>query len=339
MKKSFVVLLLLFFCMTVVFAAGCGEEKSISNSGDNSSGKADYPSKDIIMICPWGTGGGTDAILRALCKAAEKDLHQSITVSNITGGGGAAGHAAIIKAKPDGYTMGMITFELNSMPPQGLVPFTYKDFDPVIRVNTDAAALTVRADAPYNTVEEFVQYAKQHPGEISIGNSAAGSVWHIAAGLMAQKTGIEVKHLPFEGGAPAVNALVQGRIQAVSVSVAEVREQVEAGQLKILGIMDDKRDELFPEVRTFQEQGIDLVFGTWRGIALPKDVNPKVKQVIAAAFTNALKDPEFVEFAKRMGLTISYQNSDQFAKFLDENAKLVDKTMDKIGLKKNKPNR
>ncbi|MFA6850621.1 MAG: tripartite tricarboxylate transporter substrate binding protein [Selenomonadaceae bacterium] len=338
MKKSFVVLLLLFFCITVVFAAGCGEEKSASNSGDNSSGKADYPSKDIIMICPWGTGGGTDAILRALCKAAEKDLHQTITVSNITGGGGAAGHAAIMKAKPDGYTMGMITFELNSMPPQALVPFTYKDFDPVIRVNTDAAALTVRADAPYNTVGEFVQYAKQHPGEISIGNSAVGSVWHIAAGLMAQKTGIEVKYLPFEGGAPAVNALVRGRIQAVSVSVAEVREQVEAGQLKILGIMDDKRDPLFPEVKTFREQGVDLVFGTWRGIALPQNVKPEVKKVIVDVFTKAVKDPDFIKFAKKMGLTISYQDSDQFARFLDENAGLVDKTMDKIGLKRNKSN-
>lgn len=338
MKKSFVVLLLLFFCITVVFVAGCGEEKRTSNSGDDFSGKTDYPSKDIIMICPWGTGGGTDAILRALCKAAEKNLHQTITVSNITGGGGAAGHAAIMKAKPDGYTLGMITFELNSMPPQGLVPFTYKDFDPVIRVNTDAAALTVKADAPYNTVEEFVQYAKQHPGEISIGNSAVGSVWHIAAGLMAQKTGIEVNYLPFEGGAPAVNALVRGRIQAVSVSVAEVREQVEAGQLKIIGIMDDKRDPLFPEVKTFREQGIDLVFGTWRGIALPPNVKPEVKKVIIDVFTKAVKDPDFIKFAQKMGLTISYQDSDQFARFLDENAGLVDKTMDKIGLKRNKSN-
>jgi len=337
MKKGFVLVLSLIFCLSMLLVTGCGGQKGSSTSGSASgstNAKVDYPKKDISMICPWGAGGGTDAILRALCKSAEKDLGKTITVSNVTGGGGATGHAAIMKAKPDGYTIGMITFELNSMPPQKMAPFTYKDFDPIIRVNTDAAALTVKADAPYNTLQEFIEYAKAHPGEISIGNSAPGSVWHIAAGLMAQKTGIEVKHVPFEGAAPAVTALVGGHIQAVSVSVAEVRAQVESGQLKILGIMDDKHDALFPDVKTFKEQGVDVVFGTWRGIAVPKGVKPEVKKAIVDAFTKAMKDQEFVDFAKKMGLTLAYQDPDQFAKYLEENADLVDKTMDAIGLKK-----
>lgn len=323
MKKKLLILVSFIVALSVLLT-GCGSSKK----------EVAYPTKSITMICPWGAGGGTDAILRALSKASEKEFGQTITVSNVTGGGGSTGHAAIMNAKKDGYTIGMITFELNSMPPQGLAPFTYKDFDPIILVNTDAAALTVNADAPYKTLEEFIAYAKANPGTISIGNSAPGSVWHIGAGLMAQKTGINVKHVPFEGAAPAVTALVGNHIQAVSVSVAEVQSQVKAGKLRILGVMDDKRDALFPDVKTFRDQGIDVVFGTWRGIGLPKGVPAAEKAKIEDAFTKAMKNPEFVETAKKMGLTLNYKNSADFAKFLADNAAMVDQTMASIGLKK-----
>ena len=174
---------------------------------------AAFPEKPVTVICPWAPGGGTDVLLRALSKAAEKHLGQTINVVNQTGGGGAIGHNAIRAARPDGYTVGMITFELNSLPPQGLVPFTWKDFDPLMRINSDPAALTVRADAPYSTVRGFMDYAKANPGEVTIGNSAPGSVWHIAAGLVAEKTGVQVKHVPFDGAAPAVTSLVGGQLR------------------------------------------------------------------------------------------------------------------------------
>lgn len=124
---------------------------------------AAYPDKPVTVICPWTAGGGTDVLLRALSKAAEKHLGQTINVVNQTGGAGAIGHNAIRAARPDGYTVGMITFELNSLPPQGLVPFTWKDFDPLMRINSDPAALTVRKDAPYSTVRGFMDHAKANP--------------------------------------------------------------------------------------------------------------------------------------------------------------------------------
>jgi len=120
---------------------------------------AAYPDKPVTVICPWTAGGGTDVLLRSLSKSAEKYLGQTISVVNQTGGAGAIGHNAIRAARPDGYTVGMITFELNSLPPQGLVPFTWKDFDPLMRINSDPAALTVRADAPYSTVRGFMDLA------------------------------------------------------------------------------------------------------------------------------------------------------------------------------------
>ncbi len=295
---------------------------------------AAFPEKPITVICPWAPGGGTDVLLRALSKEAEKFLGQSITVVNQTGGGGAIGHNAIRAAKPDGYTVGMITFELNSLPPQGLVPFTYKNFDPMMRINSDPAALTVRKDAPYNTVRGFVDYAKAHPNDITIGNSAPGSVWHIAAGLVGEKTGLTIKHVPFEGAAPAVTSLVGGHITAVAVSVAEVRGQVQGGNLKILGIMSAERDKVFPEVPTFIEQGINVQFYTWRGLALPKGVPAATKAKLTDAFKKAMDTQSFKDFAAKASLNLAYQDSADFSKFIEQNYKDVEAVMKGLGLAK-----
>jgi len=335
MKKK-IALLLAFVLVFSVFAFGCSkpQEEASNEPKKEAAPKNDFPNKGVTAICPWSAGGGTDTILRGLTKETEEFLGQTITVTNQTGGGGAVGHGAIMNAKPDGYTVGMITFELNSLPPQGLVPFSYKDFDPLMRINMDAAALTVRKDAPYNTIEEFVEYAKSHPGEINIGNSGPGSVWHIAAGLMADKTGIEVQYVPFDGAAPAVTALVGGHIQAVSVSVAEVQGQVEAGDLKILGVMSEERLASVPDVPTFKEAGIDVVFGTWRGLAVPKGTPEEAKQIIADAFKKGYDSQGFQDFAKNSSLGLAYQNAEDFAKFLEANANDVAGVMKKLGLAK-----
>lgn len=296
------------------------------------SALAAYPDKPVTVICPWTAGGGTDVLLRALSKEAEKHLGQTINVVNQTGGGGAIGHNAIRAARPDGYTVGMITFELNSLPPQGLVPFTWKDFDPLMRINSDPAALTVHKDEPYSTVRGFMDNAKAHPGEITIGNSAPGSVWHIAAGLAAEKTGVSVKHVPFNGAQPAVTALVGRHIKAVAVSVAEVLGQVQAGNLKVLGVMSGERDKILPDVPTFKEQGVDVEFYTWRGLALPKGVPAKVRAKIADAYKQAFDSKEFQAFAAKASLNLAYQDSADFAKFLDQNYKDVEAVMKKLGL-------
>ncbi|MFZ5966060.1 MAG: tripartite tricarboxylate transporter substrate binding protein [Bacillota bacterium] len=334
MKRKFALLFAIILMFSVI-AFGCSKpQEAAQETAQATETKTDFPKSGITAICPWSAGGGTDTVLRGLTKETEPFLGQTITVVNQTGGGGAIGHGAIMKAKPDGYNVGMITFELNSMPPQGLVPFTYKDFDPLMRINMDAAALTVKKDAPYNTIEEFIAYAKEHPGEINIGNSAPGSVWHIAAGLMAEKTGIEVQHVPFEGAAPAVTALVGGHIQAVSVSVPEVQGQVEAGDLKILGVMSAERLASVPDVPTFKESGIDVVFGTWRGLAVPKGTPDEVKAILKDAFKQGYDSQAFQDFAKKSGLGLAYQDAEEFGEFLETNAKDVADVMKKLGLAK-----
>ncbi|MDR2798648.1 MAG: tripartite tricarboxylate transporter substrate binding protein [Treponema sp.] len=323
-KRIGVVVAGILLIQTGVFAKGGAESKS--------GAAGTYPQKALSMICPWSAGGGTDAVLRALSAAAEKQLGVSITVENKTGGAGAIGHAAIKNARPDGYTLGMITFELNSLPQQGLIDFTYADFDPLIRVNADAATLTVKADAPYNSVQEFVDYCKQNPGAVSIGNSAPGSVWHIGAGLLANETGITVKHIAFEGAAPAVTALAGGHIQAVSVSLAEVKSQLDAGNVKCLGIMDTKRSPLYPDIPTFIDQGYNITYSTWRGLALPKGVDPAIKTALVNAFTLAMQDPAFITQAKNLNLELAFLGPEEFASFLKTNFDAVTKTLQETHL-------
>lgn len=310
-------------------AAACGVVPFSS-----SAWAADWPAKPITLICPWSAGGGTDLLLRKLGASLSKVTKQTVTVVNTTGGGGAIGHAAIMRAPTDGLTIGMITFELNSLPPQGLIPFTWKDFDPIMRVNVDAPALTVNAKSPLKTLKDFADYAKAHPGEVTIGNSGPGSVWHIAAAMMADELGITAKYVPFDGAAPAVTALVGDHLTAVSVSVAEVRSQVAGGNLKMLGVMGETRSDLFPDVPTFAEQGVKATFGTWRGMALPKGVKPDVRAAVAKALKAAYDDPEFQEFAKGAALNLAYQDDKAFAAFLDKNAADVLRVMRSLGLAK-----
>ena len=138
---------------------------------------AEYPSKGISVICPWGAGGGTDAVLRAFCEAMGKDLGVTLTVDNRTGGGGIIGHQAIADAEPDGYTIGMITFELSTYKHLGTSELTYEDYEPLCRVNTDAAAITVNAEwAKANNITDlagFIDYCKAHPGEVQMGGSSS----------------------------------------------------------------------------------------------------------------------------------------------------------------------
>jgi len=325
MKRFIVsVLVCLLLVNMAIFAAGGAQ-----SGGDT---KPSYPTRNITMICPWAAGGGTDAILRALSAALEKQLGVTVTVENRTGGAGAIGHAAIKNARPDGYTLGMTTFELNSLPQQGLIDFTYQDYDNLIRVNADAAALSVNAKAPYKTIKEFVDYCKANPGKVSIGNSAPGSVWHVAAGLLANHTGIDVKHVSFEGAAPAVTALAGGHIEAVAVSLAEVKSQLDAGNVKCLGIMDAKRSPLYPNIPTFKDDGYNIEYYVWRGIAAPKGIDPAIRDILAKALAEAMKDPGFLEQAKRLNLNVSYLPPAEFTAFLKQNFEDVTNTMKAIGL-------
>ena len=298
---------------------------------------AEYPSKGISVICPWGAGGGTDACLRAFCEALSKQLGVTLTVDNRTGGGGIIGHQAIADADPDGYTMGMITFELSTYKHLGTSQITYEDYDPLCRVNTDAAAITVNAEwAKANGISDlasFIDYCKAHPGEVQMGGSSNASVWHIAGGYLMNAAGIELQMITYqEGAATAVQNAASGFIQGVTVSLAEARSFIESGHLVCLGVMDTQRNALFPDVPTCQEQGYDITYFTQRGMAIPKGVSDDVKAKLVAACEAAIADPDFVEFMNNNGQAISYLNAEDYTAFLAQSLTDVGEAMAALGL-------
>ena len=293
---------------------------------------AEYPTKGITLICPWAAGGGTDTLLRGLARNAEPFLGQNITVVNRTGGAGAIGHGTGVAARNDGYTVTMVTFDILTLPPQKLVPFTYENYDLIMRVNMDPAAITVRTDAPYDTLQKFVAYAKANPGKMKVGHAGPGTAWHLAGSIFAKEAGIKLSYVPYNGAAPAVTALVGNHIQAVSVSPAEVRSQVEAGILKILGVMSEERLAGFENTPTMKEAGYDVAFGTWRGLALPKSSPQEANETLHDAFKKGMETGAFKKFAANMGLGLSYMGPEEWVKELSNSAKDVKQTMKELRL-------
>jgi len=290
-----------------------------------------FPRRPITLICPFSPGGGTDLLSRKLAHEAEKQLGVPVLVSNITGGGGAIGHAAGRIAPPDGYTVLMTTFELISLPVQGLTPFTHKDFDLLILLNMDPAAVAVRSDFPAESLKDFIEKAKGGDTP-SIGNSGAGAVWHLAAAMLSGKTGMPATHVPFNGAAQAITALIGGHIDAVTVSPAELKTYVESGQVKLLGVMSAERLKSFPDTPTCREQGYDLVFGTWRGLALPKGVPDEPRQILLKTFSAVAASPEFETFAAQSGMNLHTLSSADFNDMTTRQSGEVAATMKKLGI-------
>ena len=338
-----------FMTLAMVLAlAACGGGNSGSGGGTtgggtsaagggNSGGGSAYPTKGISVICPWAAGGGTDACLRALCDAMSKNLGQTLTVDNRTGGGGIIGHQAIADADPDGYTIGMITFEIATYKPLGSSELTWQDYDLLCRVNTDAATVTVNAEwAAANNITDlksYVEYCKAHPGEVQMGGSSNASVWHIAGGYLMNETGIQIQMITYEeGAATAVQNAASGFIQGVTVSLAEARSFIESGHLICLGVMDAERNAAFPDVPTCKEQGYDVSYFTQRGMGVPKGIDADVLKTLRDSCAAAMEDPDFISFMDNNGQAISYLKSADYTAFLKQDAENVAAAMEALGL-------
>ena len=298
---------------------------------------ADYPDKGIMVINPWKAGGGTDNCLRAFCAALEKQLGVPMTVDNRTGSNGVVGHEAIADADPDGYTIGMITWELASYVTLDMSEYTYENYIPLCRVNTDASAVTVNtAWAKENNITDlasFIAYCKDHPGEVTMGGSSSGSVWHVGGGYLMNAADIDIKMITFsEGAADAAKSAAQGEITGVMISAAEARAFVESGDLTMLGILSEERNAAFPDVPTCREQGYDCVRGTWRGMAAPLGTDPAVVEVLEKACAAAVEDADFVATMANLGQTISYMNGADYTEFLASETENVPAAMDAVGL-------
>lgn len=260
-------------------------------------------------------------------------MGESIGVINVAGGGGAVGMTEGATAASDGYTVTLVTVELVALPHLGLAEISHEDYRPIAQVNFDPPALTVPADDPYDTLEEFLDHARENPGEIQMGNGGNGNIWHLSAAAIEQVADVEFEHVPFDGANSAVTSLLGGHIDAVPVSPAEVLPQIESGELKTLAIMDDERADVMPDVPTFEEEGVGDTpsIGPWRGLTVPADTPDEVVDVLSSAFMEGAEEPEFEEFMENNGLGMVVTDGDDFEQLMTEDYEFYGELISDIG--------
>ncbi len=277
---------------------------------------SDFPTKEVQIIVPWGAGGATDLIFRAVAASTAKYLGKAVVVVNRPGGGGAVGYTEAAQAAPDGYTLVSAITPLTILPHQVKTAFTYKSFDPVLNISSDPSMFLTRPDSPWKNLQEFLDYAKKNPNMITVGNSGAGGGVHLVALAFEKAAGVKFNHIPFAGGGPSVTALLGGHINAVSVSPPEGIPQVQAGKLVIMALFAEKRLEMFPNVPTVKEQGINFAMGMWRGLATPKGTPPDVVKKLHDAFKKGMEDPAFKKSAADMAVNLHYLGPEDFGKLM-----------------------
>jgi tripartite-type tricarboxylate transporter receptor subunit TctC len=294
---------------------------------------AAYPNRPIELIVPAGAGGGTDVLARVLADVARNHIAQPITVVNRPGASGMIGHGEMINAKPDGYKIAMVFAEIVIVPHLGLTKLSYEDFTPIAQLNADPAAVTVKADSPWRTIEEFIAASKEKKGTMSMGNSGSGSIWHLAAAALEEKAAIKFNHVSFGGAAPAVLSLLGGHLDAVAVSPGEVAAHVQGGKLRTLAVAADKRMKGFENVPTFKERGIDVSLGTWRGLAAPKGTPPEVLAVLSNMARKCANEAAFKEGLDRLSLGWNYADAETFRSNMKRDNDFFKTLVAKLGLK------
>jgi tripartite-type tricarboxylate transporter receptor subunit TctC len=291
---------------------------------------ADFPTREVQIIIPWAPGGATDLIFRALGATTSKYLGKAVVVVNKPGGAGAVGYTEAMQARPDGYTLVSAITPLTILPHQVTTAFTYKSFEPVINVVDDPSMFMVRSDAPWKSLAEFLDFAKKNPGMITVGNAGAGGGVHLVALAFEKKVGVKFNHIPFAGGGPSVTAILGGHVNAVSVSPPEGIPQAQGGKLKIIALFAKKRLELFPDVPTVSEQGINFVMGMWRGLAAPKGTPPDVIKTLHDAFKKGMEDDVLKKNAKDMAVHLSYLGPEEFGKLMANHHEVYGKLVEEI---------
>ena len=290
-----------------------------------------YPSKPVELVVPYPAGGGTDVLGRAFAVAAVKHLPQPLIVMNKPGAAGAIGWSDVLNGKEPGYKVALLATDLMTQPNMGLTKITYQDFTPIARLNYDPAAITVRADAPWKTVEEFIAAAKK--SDFRIGNGGNGSTWHLAAAAIEDKTGAHFNHIPFAGANPAALSLLGGHIEAITVSAAEVFPHVAAGKLRILAVLSDERIKGFENVPTAKERGLDISIGTWRGLAVPKNTPPEVVAALRAMTARTVQEPSLREALEKQNMGYAYADGDAFGAVMARDHAFYKGLIQKLGLK------
>ncbi len=282
-----------------------------------------YPDKAIKLVVPFAPGGSVDIVGRILAQSLGEELKQSIVVENRAGAGGNIGFEAVAHAKPDGYTLLMASSNLavNVSLYRTIGYDPLKDFAPVTLVAIQPNVLMVHPSLPVKTVPELIAYAKANPGKLNFGSSGIGASQHLAGELFKSRTGVDMVHVPYKGGGPAMADLVGGRIQLMFETIPSSMSYVRSGQLRAIAVTTEERSAQLPDVPTVQETVTGVVSRGWLGVAAPAGTPQPIVDLLNGAIHKVIALPEVTKRLTDLGLQVKVSTPAQFSGFIASEVK------------------
>jgi tripartite-type tricarboxylate transporter receptor subunit TctC len=295
-----------------------------------------YPSRPITLINPFPPGGAADVVGRPFAAVLEPIIKQPVVIDTKAGAAGQDGAQFGAAAKPDGYTLLLHIVSISGFEGVdklfGRQPkFTRADFIPIARFTEGPMVLVVNDQTPYKTLKDLVDDTKKRPNEIIFSSSGLYGALHLPAALFLKAAGLEMRHLPTNGGGPALTALLGNNSQVLASSIAAANVHVKAGKLRALASFSSKRAASMPDVPTLKELGYDIEFGLWVGLFAPKGTPDAIIDKLRIESKKAADTEQFKKAIDNIGDVVAYLDKPAFAKFWDEDAKRVEAAVQAIG--------
>ncbi len=296
-----------------------------------------FPDKRVQLIVPFPPGGVIDLTARPVAAALERIWKQPVLVINRPGGGGGVGAVAMASTKPDGYSLLFAHMSMITIPASdrvfGCAPsFTLDQFTPLALLVADPLVIIAKGDGPYKTLQEMVEAARKAPGTVAYGSSGNYGAVHVPMEMIALNAGVKFNHAAYQGGGPALTAVMGGHVVATMVSPAASIPHVRRGDLRALAVTGGRRIPTLPDVPTVMESGIpDVEFYLWVGVFAPAQLPESIAQSIRDGFTKALRDPELIGQMAKLNLPIEHMDAPAFKAFLAKEEPRLNAVIQKIG--------
>ncbi len=295
-----------------------------------------WPTHTVTLIVPFPPGGLADLVARPVAEVLARELGQSVIVENRPGAGGGIGMGIAAKAKPDGYTLLMALSSLTVIPEADALRsrppmFALADLRPLARFTADPTVLVVRADAPWKTLQAFMDDAKKRPGAINYGSSGNYGTMHVPMEILSQAAGVKLSHIPYTGAGPAVVALLGGQIDVIASGPATVLQQIKSGRLRALAHWGNAPLAALPELPSLKDAGLAAEYAQWSGLFVAAATPEPIAQRLRAAARTAAQDPRVRDVIGGAGSPILYQDAPEFEAYVRADAHHMVEVVRRIG--------
>lgn len=318
------------FLARAAAAAGAAAVPALATAQDR------FPSRPITLVVPFPPGGVADIVARSIAPAMERSLGVTVVVVNKAGAGGSVGAAQVATARADGYTLLIALSSISTNPEQEQInnrpaAFQLNQLAPLARISREDMMLAVRPESPYRSFQDLLADAKARPRAVSYASSGVYGVYHVATEMLADTAGMSLLHTPYNGGAPALLALMSGQVDVGLVTRSVGAVQLKAGKLRPLAAWGDARWPDYPQVPTLKELGYFVDYTLWSGLFAPASTPPEVMQTLRNAVKASAEDAGFQSSMAKLGAPVVYLDAPEFRRYWDADADRLIKAIRKIG--------